>query len=234
MQPRPYLCSSTGLVTPTGRQPGDKESLAGSAPGHPTDPLSTSSSGDCSASSWHCSCPEQSAGCGFAALFLIHTGQRKIFSPPRGREMLQTARPCDAKKSGWETPGPLPGGAQPRAAAPGRSLHQQPRGDFSGRALQPLTNKSCSPELFVQWGLAGAALLAGSREPWGSRKNSSGPPSPGSRKGKCARVLGWDEMGWDARSRTASPGEHSGWGLQEGAYPAGRGSRCRASRRGGR
>lgn len=83
VQPGPYLCSSTGLVTPTGRQPGDKESLAGSAPGHPTDPLSTSSSGDCSANSWHCSCPEQSAGCGFTALFLIHADQRKKISSPR-------------------------------------------------------------------------------------------------------------------------------------------------------
>lgn len=125
-QPGPYLCSSTGLVTPTGRQPGDKESLAGSAPGHPIDPLSTSSSGDCSANSWHCSCPEQSAGCGFTALFLIHADQRKKISSPRlgERRCCKQPVPATRKKSGWETPGPLPGGAQPRAL-------QRPAGPFT-------------------------------------------------------------------------------------------------------
>lgn len=153
-----------------GRRPRDKQSSAGCAPRHHPGSLSTSGSRHCSDNSWHCSCLEESAGCGFTGFFLIQPARGR--SPPS----LGEGRCCKHPglgKAGWETPNPLPGGAW--APAPSRSFHQQPWGDFSGRVLQPLTNKSCSQGLFVQWGPAhvshGSAvkrLQTSSRPPQGS------------------------------------------------------------------
>lgn len=135
-----------------GRRPRDKQSWAGCARRHHPGSLSTSGSRHCSDNSRHCSCLEESAGCGFTGFFLIQPARGR--SPPR----LGEGRCC-------KQPVPVPGwvrrvGKPPApsrrclAHAPSRSFHQQPWGDFSGRALQPLTNKSCSQELFVQWGPA--------------------------------------------------------------------------------
>lgn len=186
-----------------GRRPRDKQSWAGCARRHHPGSLSTSGSRHCSDNSRHCSCLEESAGCGFTGFFLIQPARGR--SPPR----LGEGRCC-------KQPVPVPGWVRRVGKPPAPSRR------CLGSCTQPVLSPTAVGRFFrpsspaldkqVVQPRAVCAMGSGSCEPQGS-----GETVPDLLPPTTETHWRWDGagMGTPAVGLHSLWAEHLGWGLRK-------------------